>query len=114
MEPSPESGFIQTDCKTIRLEIKPGCRAGKPEKIGKIPPLSRSQRLRSGSSWSQKFNEKLKVATEGGGVGGKTLCGRSHVSQGRVWPIFPVYVNGAHSTEKGHVRLRTSLNLKQL
>lgn len=39
MEPSPESLVIQTDCKTIRLETKPRCRARKPEKIGKLPSL---------------------------------------------------------------------------
>lgn len=32
MEPSPESLVIQTDCKTIRLEIKPGWNSQKNRK----------------------------------------------------------------------------------
>ena len=49
----------------------------KATKIGKLPPLSRSQKLCSGSSWNKKFQWKLKAATEGDSVGGKSMFPRA-------------------------------------
>lgn len=60
MEPSPEPLVIQTDCETTQLENKPRFRAGKLEKIRRVPFLIRITE----GQFMEQLEQKVPVKTK--------------------------------------------------